>query len=519
MNALRRYVRWVVVGALALAAALGALGPEAARAEVWPDPAPPLIGKGGENDVALIVAIENYPDISPVPGAKRNALSWERYFKDTLGVRDIIILADKDAAHYTIKSKLEEAAGRVKASGKLWFVFIGHGAPSKDGADGLLVGSKADRTAEGIYQNSLPREEVLSVIREQGTPSVLVIDACFSGAYGASGKPIVDGLQPMIPIKMKGVQGQILVLSAGKADQFAGPLPNDNRPAFSYLLVRALSGEGDADFDGRITAGEAMAFASNEMGRVSLGRSQEPQLDPGENKDWFLTPQVDPSKGCPLGQTRSADTDGQCCWHGQSWSKTKNQCIGQPDRCPPNTARLANTCGPCPQGQALRGDLCEVQVACPAGTTFEDGVCVQRQASVEVRCPNGFNVINGQCVEETSVAPQPKPTQQSSSSLSTWGWVSVGTGVALLATGIGTYSYASSLTAEIDGGTLTQVEASSRDSQISTLNAVTVTTASLSGAALITGLILLLTDGDESSPVVNMSSDGQSVLFGLSGRF
>lgn len=485
---------WVLVGALGLCL----LSPTAA--ETWPDPKPPLIGKGGENDVALIVAIENYPEIPPVLGARRNGEAWERYFKDTLGVRDVIILIDKDAPHYTIRRELEAAANRVKGEGRLWFVFIGHGAPANDGKDGLLVGSKADATADGIYQNSLPRAEVLEVIQQAGVPAVLVLDACFSGAYGDAKEAIAKGLQPLVPVHVDSALGQVLVLSAGKADQLAGPLPGDDRPAFSYLLVRALSGEGDLDLDGRVTAVEGVAFVSKEMRRVALGRRQEPQLDPGAHGDWLLTPQADPAQGCPTGQTRSADTDGQCCWPGQSWIRSRGQCIGEPSHCPPGLGKLANACGPCPTGDTLQGDSCRAsadatQTSCPEGAIMPDGSCAEDQQSPKV------------------------PSSAQSSSQSVWGWVTAGVGVALIGAGIGTYAYASSLATELEGSGLTQAEAANKDSQISIMNTLTITGFSIGGAALATGVILLLTDHAEAASSVQVQIGTDHVVLGFGSSF
>ena len=39
-----------------------------------------------------------------------------------------------------ILSKAQEVRDLTKKDGKLWFVFVGHGAPSRDGKDGVLVG-------------------------------------------------------------------------------------------------------------------------------------------------------------------------------------------------------------------------------------------------------------------------------------------------------------------------------------------------------------------------------------------
>lgn len=521
------------------------LCPPTAQAEVWPDPSPPKIGKGGENDVALIVAIEDYPDVPDVLGARKNAQAWERYFKDTLGMRDVVTLLDKEAPNFAIEKKLKETSERVRAGGKLWFVFIGHGAPSADGTDGLLVGVKADATADGLYAGSLARKRVLEIVKDSGAPSVLVLDACFSGTYGDSGGAIAKGLQPLLLVKMERAQGQVLLLSAGKADQFAGPLPGDDRPAFSYLLVRGLSGEGDADFNGQITAGEALAFASGTMGRVALGRSQDPQLEPSENTDWLLTPQSDPSLGCALGQTRSEDTAGQCCWPGQSFSKSKNQCVGQPDRCPPGMARLANTCGTCDQGQTLQGDACVQQIVCPAGTTLQNGVCVQAQA--QITCPTGFKIVNNKCVEDkVAVTPPPTPKKcppgmrlegtvcvsdvppknpnppKSSSTLSTLGWVGLGTGVGVAVAGGVLMGLASSVDGEISSD-LTQSEASEKQTERDNYQTGGVIAAGVGGGLLLTGALMLLLDDSPADKKAhthfNLSIDPDQVVFGLGGRF
>lgn len=514
-----------------------------ALAESWPDPAPPSIGWGGEADVALIVAIEDYPDIPDIPGAKNNALAWERYLKNTLGLRDVVTLFNKDAAHYTIRTKLQEAAARAATSGgKLWFIFIGHGAPSRDGSDGLLVGAKADATAEGIYENSLSRSHILQIIQASQAQSVVVLDACFSGVYGEAGATITEGLQPLILVKINPAQGNILLLSAGKADQFTGPLPGDHRPAFSYLLVRALSGEGDENLDGQVSAGEAMAFVSDTFGRVVLGRAQNPQLEPSESAYWILTPQADPSVGCPAGQTRSADTSGQCCWPGQAFSKTQSQCIGQPTRCPQGLAKLADGCGPCKDGWVIEGDLCTARIQCPTGTTLQNGVCVQVQIQVQVQCPKDFILQHGECVPIVTPPPQHCPPDThlengecvaddmgdtKMSALHIGGWISTSAGAVLLATSVVTYVMASDLADELKSNALTQVEASNKNDQLDTLNITTVTTLGVGGAALLTGLLLLLDDDDtttsEDATGLNMGgqllNDNQGALLWLSGRF
>jgi hypothetical protein len=104
----------------------------------------------------------------------------------------------------------------------------------------------------------------------------MILDACFSGRT-ANGQPLAAGLQPLILVKQAAAPS-ITVLTAGRSDQFAGPLPGINRPAFSYLVLGALRGWGDANGDGVVTAQEAIDYATKALTVVPIGRVQTPEL-------------------------------------------------------------------------------------------------------------------------------------------------------------------------------------------------------------------------------------------------
>jgi hypothetical protein len=57
---------------------------------------------------------------------------------------------------------------------------------------------------------------------------------------------------------------------------------------------------------------------------------------------------VPPLEACPIGQVRSDDTQGHCCWPDQAWSSAHDRCIGKPS---------------CPKGLAARGDTCSEPIA------------------------------------------------------------------------------------------------------------------------------------------------------------
>ncbi|MFA6317801.1 MAG: SUMF1/EgtB/PvdO family nonheme iron enzyme [Elusimicrobiota bacterium] len=265
-----------------LAAALTAAVPGPGSAAVsWPDLERPAasIG-GGEGDSAVIVGIERYAFVAPVRGADDNARAWYDYLTKTRNVKpsNVRLLLESDGTLEDIRDAAKSAAGASAPGGTLWFVFIGHGAPAGDAKDGVLVGVDAQQKAASLYARSLPRGELLALLGKTKAGQVqVVLDACFSGKTEAGA--LVDGLQPLVAAVMAPPpDARFLVMTAGKGNQFAGPLPGAKRPAFSYLLLGALRGWADSNHDGKVTAGEAFGFTEEALRATLRGRDQTPEL-------------------------------------------------------------------------------------------------------------------------------------------------------------------------------------------------------------------------------------------------
>ena len=255
----------------------------AAERATWPDLSdPPTTTRDGQDDAAVIVAIQDYAYVADVQGALANGADWVRYL-DSRGVPlgRVHKLFNATANPKAILRHAEEAAQEVGPDGRLWFVFIGHGAPSRDGKDGLLVAAGASADADGIYDNSVSRTDLLAALGSGRTDDVFVVlDACFSGQTGP-GQPLVTGLQPLIPTT-DFTTAAATVLTAAGPGQFTGPLAGQARPAFSYLVLGGLYGWADdsaytGNGDGQVRASELVAYAQTAL--VSTGSStQEPSL-------------------------------------------------------------------------------------------------------------------------------------------------------------------------------------------------------------------------------------------------
>lgn len=242
----------------------------------YPEFTPPKATERGEEDVVLIVAIDEYAFLPNVAGARQNADDWERYFREARGVGEVLTISDQNATREDILDFATRAVEATNEGGLLWFVFIGHGAPGANGEDGVMVGMDARANVRSLQSRGVGQKELTDLFSQgRQRDTVMVIDACFSGVT-ADGQSLAPGTQPVIPMVSAPETDGFLILSAARADQIAGDLPGANRPAFSYLLLGALSGWA-ADESGEVSAAHALTFVERHL-RAVPGRTQTPVL-------------------------------------------------------------------------------------------------------------------------------------------------------------------------------------------------------------------------------------------------
>lgn len=257
------------------------------RAATWPSVSmPPTQTGGGENDAAVIIGISNYAALPPIPGAADNALDWTRYLNKTRNVplERIRLLQENEATKETIEEATQELVDKVGQGGTIWFIFIGHGAPNDAHDDGLLVGFDTQINEKSLQARGVPQKLVLSTIEAdpKHANAIVIWDACFSGGTGDGKTPLVPGSQATLPVKRvaTGTAGRAAIFSA--SDQVAGPLPNHDRPAFTYLLLGALRGWADkptsGNNDGMVTTIEAFNYARDSLRAVVRSRVQVPSM-------------------------------------------------------------------------------------------------------------------------------------------------------------------------------------------------------------------------------------------------
>lgn len=246
----------------------------------WPELSgpPPGAQPSGSGDAALVIAIEDYAYAPDIPGALSNGRDWASWLRGSRGVGLVKPLFDSQAYREQILLAARDAAARTQPGGRLWIVFIGHGAPAQTGTDGVLVGADAQPTALGLESRSITRQELLDAVSggRQGE-TVVILDACFSGRTEAG--ELAPGLQPLKPVSARIAKGRVSILTAAGANEYTGALPGSARPAFSYLALGGLRGWADLDGDGQVTATELTRFTGDALFQTLTDRRQSPSLD------------------------------------------------------------------------------------------------------------------------------------------------------------------------------------------------------------------------------------------------
>ncbi|MBM4280075.1 MAG: caspase family protein [Deltaproteobacteria bacterium] len=357
-------------------------GSVAARAQQWPSVSADLPpAGGGERDAAVVVGISRYVFLPEVPGAEENATSWAQYFVRTRKVPSsrVVLLRDTEGSKERIEAALRTAASSAQAGGKVWLVFIGHGAPAPGGDDGLILGVDTQSDIESLAARGLSQRRVTELLASGPATGVAVFDACFSGRSPDGSAPLVRGIQATVPVR-RALPSPVTVLSS--SETFAGPLPGVDRPAFSYVLLGALRGWGDADGDQSVTVDEALGFTRDALQAALKGTGRLPSARGGAPGVVLAT---------HVGE-RAPDVDAIV--------------LG---RCPDDARWDGRRCEaiPCPEGTRWNGAVCKataVAVSCPPGTAWNGRQC----ASVAVACPDGSRWDGAEC-RATAIAPPAPP--------------------------------------------------------------------------------------------------------------
>ena len=245
------------------------LAPAAAWAEVT-DP----------NGVAVIVGNRSYQHerVPEVSYADRDATAFRRYVTEVLGFDPLNVIDLNDAT----QADLESAFGNERNhEGQLWsyldpeggsdvvVFYSGHGVPGLNDGRGYLLPVDAHPDTADI--NGYPIDLLYANLGklEEARSIAVYLDACFSGdSYRGM---LVRSASPVfVSAELPETAGaKVTVLTAASGKEVASWDEEAEHGLFTNHLLDALYGKGDADRDGRVTAGEAASYLKRYMTRAA----------------------------------------------------------------------------------------------------------------------------------------------------------------------------------------------------------------------------------------------------------
>lgn len=254
------------------------------------------VEKKRDNAIGVIIGIEDYLNLPPAPYAVNDAMIIEKYFKDLLGIDEIVFLTNKDVVGLAFDDIFNPDYGElqksiVKNETELFVFYSGHGIPSKSGDEVYLF--PQDGKIERVEMQGYSLSKLYSSLDELGAKRItLFLDACFSGASKTSETKEMNNL-----VSMKGVRIQpkipkpweknpnFVVFNSSSYSETSLVFDETETGLFTYYLCAGLSGEADENSDNQITNGELKKYVIENVQHTSkkIFGLQTPEFHGDEN--------------------------------------------------------------------------------------------------------------------------------------------------------------------------------------------------------------------------------------------
>lgn len=232
------------------------------------------IPSGKKTDVnthAFIMANENYPE-AKVPYALNDGWAFEKYCKQTLGIKEENVQLFEDATGGNIMACVEQMKQVAKAAGgnaTLIFYYAGHAFPDEEKSTAYLLPVDGDskNPATGYSLEKLYKE-LNSVQTKQ---VICFLDACFSGAT-RDDQMLIAGRGVAIKVKDEIPQGNMVVMTSASGAETAHSYEEMHHGLFTYYLLHKLQ-----ETNGDVTLGELSEYVTKMVKRKSVLINQKKQ--------------------------------------------------------------------------------------------------------------------------------------------------------------------------------------------------------------------------------------------------
>lgn len=251
-----------------------------------------------ENAVAIVIGAEkNSYGVASAPYAARDAKVMAKYFKHSLGVKDVRVITDEQVTGNALSDFFDSRFGYlhnvVKPGETDVFVYYsGHGMPDvADNGNQDIFLFPYDARKELVKDRGYSLNRLYNELNALEAKSVTVIlDACFSGSsrqtvtYESENISNSKGVRitmPDLSNRPWDTNPNFRLFTSSSADQTSLGYDQSQSGLFTYYLAIGLQGEADADGDGLILMDELVDYVTVNVAQESRnirGGEQTPQF-------------------------------------------------------------------------------------------------------------------------------------------------------------------------------------------------------------------------------------------------
>ena len=237
-------------------------------------------GKVSKKRWLFVVGIEKYEYTDNISYAKRSAEMFAKTVQKRLGVlkQNSYVLINANASQAKIKTSMKKMLRRVKKGDTIYFYYNGHGVPVprlKNAPYMLTYDTEPDFVADEKFFSLQNIYSKLS--NSKASKVVAVVDSCFSGVTDA--KAVLKGVAAtkMVAKSVSFDKKKMVVLSAGKANQYSNGYSKKGHRLFSFYIMKNL-------IEGKKSVKELYRNTKSQTYETSLeeygdGRTQDPTIE------------------------------------------------------------------------------------------------------------------------------------------------------------------------------------------------------------------------------------------------
>ena len=229
----------------------------------------------GGQTYALLIGVSKYqrlPQDQWLQFADADATLFEKHVLSPRGgglpPENVLKLTDERATTASLRNAFQTfLKGRATKKDTVLILIAGHGTVESPGSKGAYILTH-DSDPQDLAGTAMPMAEVQTLINEElskvGRVAVFV-DVCRAGNIGSIKNTTVNAVVE----KLGEAEGEILGLMASRPKElsYEGSQFGGGHGAFSYFLLKALSGAADKNNDGKVDVNEFINYVQAEVAK------------------------------------------------------------------------------------------------------------------------------------------------------------------------------------------------------------------------------------------------------------